>query len=78
MGVLELAKKLNKKYGDDKLAITADITPKYTRVATGAFGFDYPLQGGLPEGRQHAPAGQDAAARAAEIRRGRAADALRV
>ena len=51
MGVLELAKKLNKKYGDDKLAITADITPKYTRVATGAFGFDYPLQGGLPEGR---------------------------
>ena len=51
MGVLELAKKINKKYGDDKLAITADITPKYTRVATGAFGFDYPLQGGLPEGR---------------------------
>lgn len=51
MGVLELAKKINKKYGDDKLAITADITPKYTRVATGAFGFDYPLQGGIPEGR---------------------------
>jgi len=51
MGVLDLAKKLNKKYEDDKLAITADITPKYTRVATGAFGFDYPLQGGLPEGR---------------------------
>jgi len=49
--VLELAKKINKTYKDDKLAITADITPKYTRVATGAFGFDYPLQGGLPEGR---------------------------
>ena len=51
MGVLDLAKKLNKRYDDDKLAITADITPIYTRVATGAFGFDYPLQGGLVEGR---------------------------
>lgn len=49
--VLELAKKLNKSYNDDKLAITADITPKYTRLATGAFGFDYPLMGGIPEGR---------------------------
>lgn len=57
MGVLELAKKLNKKYEDDKLAITADVTPNYTRIPTGAFGFDYPLQGGLVEGRIHTFAG---------------------
>lgn len=49
--VLELAKKLNKEYKDDKLAIVADVTPKYERLATGAFGLDYPLFGGLPEGR---------------------------
>ena len=51
MGVLDLAKKLNKKYGNDNLAIIADITPEYTRMPTGAFGFDYPLYGGLPYGR---------------------------
>ena len=57
MGVLDLAKQINKKYGDDKLAITADVTPKYTRISTGAFGFDYPLQGGFVEGRIHTLAG---------------------
>ncbi len=49
--VLEIAKKLNKEFKDDKLAIKADITPNYERMATGAFGFDYPLYGGLPLGR---------------------------
>lgn len=51
MGVLDLAKKLNKEYNDDKLAIIADIVPEYRRLATNAFGFDYPLYGGVPYGR---------------------------
>lgn len=49
--VLEVARKLNKEFKDDKLAIKADITPNYERISTGAFGFDYPLYGGLPLGR---------------------------
>lgn len=49
--VLEIAKKLNREFKDDKLAIKADITPNYERMTTGAFGFDYPLYGGLPLGR---------------------------
>ena len=48
--VLEVARKLNKEFKDDKLAIKADITPNYERMSTGAFGFDYPLYGGLPLG----------------------------
>lgn len=51
MSVLDIAKKLNKEYKDDKLAIKADITPTYERMTTGAFGLDYPLYGGLPLGR---------------------------
>lgn len=51
MSVLEVARKLNKEYKDNKLAIMADVTPTYERMATGAFGFDYPLYGGLPLGR---------------------------
>lgn len=49
--VLETAKKLNKEYQDNKLAIFANVSPEYTKLATGAFGMDYPLYGGLPEGR---------------------------
>ncbi len=49
--VLEIAKKLNREFKDDKLAIKADITPEYERMPTGAFGLDYPLYGGLPLGR---------------------------
>ena len=49
--VLEIAKKLNREFKDDKLAIKADVTPDYERMPTGAFGFDYPLYGGLPMGR---------------------------
>ena len=48
---MEIAKKLNREFKDDKLAIKADITPDYERMPTGAFGFDYPLYGGLPLGR---------------------------
>ena len=36
--VLEVARKLNKEFKDDKLAIKADITPNYERMSTGAFG----------------------------------------
>lgn len=49
--VLEIVKKLNKEYNDDKLMIKADIVPEYERLITGAFGLDYPLYGGLPLGR---------------------------
>lgn len=51
MGVLNLAKKFNKEYNDNNLAIRADITPDYKRLSTGAFGLDYPLYGGLVYGR---------------------------
>ena len=47
----EIAKKLNKEFGDNTLAIKADITPNYERMSTGAFGLDYPLFGGLVYGR---------------------------
>lgn len=49
--VLEIAKQLNREFKDNKLAVKADITPDYERMATGAFGLDYPLYGGLPLGR---------------------------
>lgn len=47
----EIAKRLNKEYKTDKLIIKSDILPTYERLASGAFGMDYPLFGGLPEGR---------------------------
>lgn len=49
--ILETARRLNKEFDDDTLAIKADITPTYERMATGAFGLDYPLYGGLVYGR---------------------------
>jgi len=49
--ILEVAKKLNREFSDDTLAIKADITPNYERMPTGAFGLDYPLYGGLVYGR---------------------------
>ena len=49
--VLEIAKKLNKEYKTDKLAVVADIKPTYERLSSGALGLDYPLFGGLPLGR---------------------------
>lgn len=49
--VLEIAKKLNREFNDSKLATTANITPVYEKLATGAFGLDYPCYGGLPLGR---------------------------
>ena len=49
--VLEIAKKFNKEYKTDKLAMVANIKPTYERLSTGALGLDYPLFGGLPLGR---------------------------
>lgn len=49
--VFELSKKFNREFSDSSLAIRADVTPEYQRLSTGAFGFDYPLYGGLVYGR---------------------------
>jgi RecA/RadA recombinase len=49
--VLDKAKKLNKEFQSDTLALKADVTPAYKRFACGDLGMDYPLFGGLPEGR---------------------------
>lgn len=51
MSVLDVAKQLNRDYKNDKLVIKADVVPTYERLSTGAFGFDYPLFGGLVLGR---------------------------
>ena len=51
MSVLDKAKKLNKEWNNDKLAVTANVVPHYERLSTGALGFDYPTGGGLPLGR---------------------------
>lgn len=49
--ILETAKRLNKEFSDDSLVVKADASDDYKRMPTGAFGFDYPLYGGLPYGR---------------------------
>jgi len=49
--IFEKAKKLNKEFQNDKLIITADLTPKYKRLAIRDLGMDYPLFGGIPYGR---------------------------
>lgn len=49
--ILDVAKRLNKEFSDDTLAVKANIKPSYQRMATGAFGLDYPLFGGLVYGR---------------------------
>lgn len=49
--ILEIAKKLNKEFSDNTLAVKAEVTPTYQRLATNAFGLDYPLYGGLVYGR---------------------------
>lgn len=57
--ILDTAKKLNREFSDDTLAIKADITPEYKRISTGAFGLDYPLYGGLVYGRIATFAGRE-------------------
>ena len=49
--VLDIAKKLNKAYKNDKLALKADVIPSYRRLACNDLGADFPLYGGIPYGR---------------------------
>ena len=51
MNVAEMAARLNKEFKNNSLSIRADITPTYERCACGDLGIDFPLYGGLPEGR---------------------------
>lgn len=51
MNIKDIAKKVNKEYKDDNLMIISDIKPNYERLSTAALGMDYPLFGGLPQGR---------------------------
>ena len=59
MGVLALAKKLNKEYSSDSLALVAEAVPSYKRFACGDLGMDFPLYGGLPYGRICTYAGKE-------------------
>ena len=59
MGVLDKAKKLNKEYASDSLALVADAVPSYKRFACGDLGMDFPLYGGLPYGRICTYAGKE-------------------
>lgn len=49
--VLDIAKKLNKTFENDKFALLADVPPVYKRLPSGDLGMDFPLYGGLPYGR---------------------------
>lgn len=51
MNVQDIAKKLNKQFNNNNLAILASVIPQYQRLSTGALGMDFPLYGGLPLGR---------------------------
>lgn len=51
MAIKDVIKRLNKEFKDDNLFIKSDVIPTYKRLASGAFGMDYPLFGGLPYGR---------------------------
>ena len=37
--VWDIAKKLNREFKDNNLALTADLVPEFKRLSTGAFGF---------------------------------------
>ena len=47
----EVAKKINKEYGNNNIIRKSDIIPAYRRLASGAVGMDYVLYGGIPYGR---------------------------
>ena len=49
-GVDEIIKKLNKEFKSNNLIVTGDFVKKIKKFASGAFGMDYPLFGGLPLG----------------------------
>lgn len=47
----ECAQKVNKLYNCKSMVSISNLIPKYSRLACGALGMDYPLFGGLPYGR---------------------------
>lgn len=49
--IKDLAKKVNKEYGNENVVRRSDVIPAYERLRSGALGMDYPLYGGLPKGR---------------------------
>ena len=51
VSVLDIMKRMNKEFKDDRVNMIASIVPDYQRLSTGSFGFDYPLFGGMPYGR---------------------------
>ena len=57
--VLDIAKKMNKEFQNDKLAILAEVAPNYQRFTCGDLGMDFPLYGGLPLGRMCVYAGKE-------------------
>lgn len=59
MTVSEIAKKLNRAYKNEKLALTADVAPTYQRLPCGDLGADFPLYGGLPYGRMVTISGKE-------------------
>lgn len=48
--VEQIAKKLNKEFSNDNLALMANVAPVYKKMPLRDLGFDYPLQGGIPLG----------------------------
>lgn len=59
MDVRAIAKKLNKSFENDNLAIIADVVPQYERLPLGDLGVDFPLFGGIPLGRIIGFSGQE-------------------
>lgn len=57
--VKDIAKKLNKDFNNENLAILADTVPNYERIPLGSLGADFPLYGGLPLGRIIGFSGQE-------------------
>lgn len=57
--VLEIAKKLNREFKNDTLALVSDVIPKYDRLSCGDLGVDFPLYGGLPYGRMVTISGKE-------------------
>lgn len=49
--IQDIAKKLNRAYKNEKLALKADVIPSYRRLSCNDLGADFPLYGGLPYGR---------------------------
>ena len=51
LSVEQIMRKVNKEFGNSNLIRIATEQPRYRRNPMGAMGFDFPLYGGIPEGR---------------------------